>query len=131
MLDEHNIPEKGNVLVIEDDPDTGEMIEKALTDNGYGVRVVRSRDDAVRMLKRYLYNFILLDYWMPGMTAENFIAQVSEGGSRAKVILMTAGGTIRMIASHLEIDDWLGKPFFPEELIEKLDELAGRVPVLH
>jgi DNA-binding response OmpR family regulator len=125
----NEIMNKGNVLIVEDDPDTAEVLQKVLSDEGYGVGVVNSRDEALRMLKRYIYDFILLDYWMSGLSIDDFLAGIAQPAhARTKVILMTAAGTAEMIARRLSIDDWLGKPFFPQELIDKLDELSGRVP---
>ena len=120
VLEECPVALKGNVLVIEDDPDTGDFIKKAVLHAGYGVRLVRNRDEATGSLSRYLYDFIVMDYWMPGLSAEKFLTLVSRLQPGAKVVLLTAADKAPEIAERLNLSSWIGKPFSPEDLTDSL-----------
>lgn len=120
---------KGNVLVVEDDEDTGAVIKLLLQNEGYGVRLVHSRDDALLTLSRYIYDFVLLDYCMPGLSAEDFVTRIARRQLRTQIILLTAADKAPAIADRLKISEWIGKPFLPEQLVEKLDDLTGGSPI--
>ena len=68
---------KENVLVVEDDSDLAETLVTALTVAGYGVRAVSTRDEALRAIRRNLYHIVLLDFKMPGLAANDFLAEVN------------------------------------------------------
>src|SRR5260221_2826225 len=114
---------RGNVLVVEDDPDCGIVIVNILGNEGYGVRLVKSRDAAVTAIRRYLYDYILLDVRMPGMTVSDFLATVSGNARNANIILMTAESDVLREAKKFNINSWIGKPFTPEQLLNLMGTL--------
>jgi DNA-binding response OmpR family regulator len=110
----------GNVLVIEDDPDTGNFIVLTLAGAGYGVRLVTSRDEAILAMARYLYDYIVMDYNMPGLAPEAFLKQARTNRPRTQIILLTAGDRAADVAGRLKLPTWIGKPFCPEDLVAAL-----------
>jgi DNA-binding response OmpR family regulator len=114
----------GNVLVVEDDEDTGGVIQEMVARAGYGITVVTNRDDAVIALTKYLYDIVIMDYNMPGLAAEDFLARVKRRHARTRVILMTAAGKAPLLAQELELDRWIGKPFTPDELLGVLRDMS-------
>ena len=113
------------MLIVEDDRDCAQLISQALTADGYGVRVVRSRDDAVDALRRYLYSYIILDYAMPGMTVETFLEHCRKVTSN--IILVSAVIDPKKEAERLRLKNWLRKPFDTEELLEIMRGLSSGV----
>jgi DNA-binding response OmpR family regulator len=113
---------RGNVLVVEDDPDCGDTILQFLAKSGFGVRLTRSRDEAASALTHYLYDFIILDVAMPGMSIEDFLKLAA--ARRAKSILVSAIVDVRAAAERLGADGWLRKPFDREQLMETLRVLS-------
>ena len=109
---------KRNILIIEDDVDTAETLAEFLKDEGYGCRYVCSRDDAVLALQRFLYDVVIMDYSMPGLSADSFVALARGRCPRSKFILTTAMGKVTECADSLGIHSWIGKPFRPEALLE-------------
>jgi DNA-binding response OmpR family regulator len=107
----------GNVLVIEDDKDSADIIGVILMREGYGVRTVATRDEALKILNSYLYDVIIMDLFMPGLGPKEFINEVRRLHSRSEVILMTAAENVSSGAADLKICKWLGKPFQYEDLI--------------
>jgi DNA-binding response OmpR family regulator len=114
----------GNVLVVEDHADTGNLIQEIVARAGYGVTVVTNRDDAVLALTKYLYDIVVMDYNMPGLAAEDFLARVRRRHPRTRVILLTAAGKASGLAGELQIERWIGKPFTPDEMLGVLRDLS-------
>ena len=107
----------GNVLIIEDDPDTATVIATTLIKEGYGARTVSTRDEAVKVLSRYLYDVIIMDLYMAGMGPDEFVKKAKSLYPRSKVILITAIESVDKQASRLGICQWIGKPFDPDQLL--------------
>lgn len=117
---------RGNVLVVEDDPDCGHLIVRLLSTAGYGVRWAPSREIAVDALQRYLYEYVILDLRMPGMQTEEFLNRITASRT-IHVILMTAAADAQKEAQRLGISTWLGKPFAPEDLVLVMRGLSSGV----
>jgi len=109
--------QRGNVLIIEDNEDTAEMLMQTLSTVDFGVRNVASRDEGLTALARNLYQFVILDFYMPGMKAETFIEKVRKLSDTTKIILITAASEAPALARGLKVDAYLGKPFSPDKLI--------------
>ncbi|HEY3322712.1 MAG TPA: response regulator [Planctomycetota bacterium] len=104
------------ILIIEDDYDTGDALVLSLARRGYGVRIVNSREAALPVLQQYHHDLILMDLRMPGMDANSFMTEVSREWPDCKVILMTADTRAEDAARALKIAQWLKKPFDLDEL---------------
>lgn len=115
---------RGNVLIIEDDQDTADLCARILMRAGYGIRWVHSRDAALVALNRGLYQFILLDYSMPGLTIEEFLHHCLPKGN---VVLMSGIVDPQKEARRLGISCYLKKPFDPAELIALIRGLASEM----
>ncbi|HYF50771.1 MAG TPA: response regulator [Planctomycetota bacterium] len=113
---------RGNVLIVEDDKDTAQTLLVILGNAGYGVRKVSSRDAALQVLLSNLYQCILLDFYMPGMPAEEFVAALQTAHPIAKVVLITAASEVETAAKRLGIPHYLGKPFEPEALLNMVEK---------
>jgi len=105
-----------NVLLVEDDDDSAHTMVTELAEAGFGVRWTRSRDEALLVLNRYLYDIIVLDYLMPGLDADSFVKIVKRDHPRSRVMLISAVQNIKDVAGKLGVCCWLAKPFFPIRL---------------
>jgi CheY-like chemotaxis protein len=110
----------GNLLVIEDDADTADIIRTFMSEEGYHVRCVPSRDAALEVLDAYLYNVIVMDYTMPGMGAVEFIREARRRCPNSMFVLITAEVVAAERALTLGLSRWLGKPFTPERLLQAI-----------
>lgn len=104
-----NVEPKGNILVIEDEKTTAEFVALVLIRAGYGVRLVNSRDDALKLIATYQY--ILLDYNMLGMSAEQFLKEAETQIPLSKIVLMSATVDAAEAAKRLGLKNWIVKPF--------------------
>jgi two-component system, OmpR family, response regulator len=123
-LKQLSVGEKGNVLIVEDDEDLASMLIVVLGMEGYGVRAVMNREQAIVALEKNIYQIVLLDLMMPGMSAQDFVTRAQRRYPLCTIILMTAGDVARQKAHELAVGYCLQKPFEPEHLLEMLDALG-------
>ena len=64
------------IAVIEDDEPIGNLLEEALQGEGYGVLRAYSGTEAQYLLAQHTPDLVLLDLMLPGLTGEEFIAQM-------------------------------------------------------
>lgn len=111
---------RGNILVIEDDPDTADAVGLFLMREGFGVRCVPSRNDALLVLDSHLYDVIVMDYMMPGLSAAEFVKEARRRCPHSRFVLMTAMHRAAEQAGVLGIDNWIGKPFEFNTLLQTI-----------
>jgi CheY-like chemotaxis protein len=111
-----------NILVIDDNDDVRTIVTAVLRNFGFGVREATSGESAIQMVLTEKPDLIISDVRMPGMDGHHLLSAIRELQSTAAIpfILMTGS------ASHDDFrrgmvsgaDDYLHKPFTPDELIE-------------
>ena len=113
------------VLVVEDQPDIVELLVAGLEAHGYSVKSAPTRDDALSIFSEDLPNVILMDYRMPGLSAEEFIKDVKQKNHKAKVVLMSAEPRVADVAEELGLEHTLAKPFDYDMLLKTVDDAGG------
>src|SRR4051812_25307056 len=96
-----------NILVIEDHPDTAEALEVLFSGEGYGVRSVASRDDALVVLDSYIYDVIIMDFNMEGLGPDEFLRQSRVRCPHSNYVLITGEQNGSLLAKKLGIAKWL------------------------
>lgn len=117
-----------NVLVVDDEPYIGRIIQLKLEGSPYEVEVCQDGATALERLRTdQPVDLILLDIMMPSMTGFEVLARLREIPHRARtpVIMLTAKGhaTDREQAASLGARDFLTKPFSPKKLLARIDEI--------
>lgn len=111
------ILQKPNLLVVEDDPDTSEIIKRVLS---YRFKIDVA-DDGQKGLECWLekrHDLVLLDVMLPIMSGPEVLGKILEHHATQPVVIMTAHATVDQ-AEKLLIDgaaDFIPKPFRPEPL---------------
>lgn len=117
------------VLIVEDDRDTREMLERFLQMEGFDVRTAANGLIALEALQRdNALCVILLDLMMPVMDGWQFRqAQASDPSlCQIPVVIVTAAGPRDDIPA-IEADGWLSKPVDFDRLLETITPLCNRV----
>ena len=80
------------ILVVDDEPDSVELLEEFLTSKGYEVATASDGEEALRKVKEERPHLVLLDVRMPGMNGLDSLRQVMAlgGGQRVALISGTA-----------------------------------------
>jgi two-component system chemotaxis response regulator CheY len=107
-----------DVLVVEDDPMIGELIQMFLEDQDYRVRVVVNGETALLFVQAVLPRLILLDMNLPGVTGWDFAhAYRQMPGLHAPIVVMTAAGWANNRAEQIGAVGALAKPFDVDDLL--------------
>lgn len=116
-----------NILVVEDDQDINRLLCRILTDGGYTCRPAFSGSEALLWAERYDYDLILLDLMLPGVTGEEFIAQMRRSRTMPIIVLSAkAGVESRVNVLKLGADDFIPKPFDNQEVLARVEAQLRR-----
>ncbi len=116
------------VLTIEDDEITANEIVGELKDRGFAVEwVANGRDGMARALSDE-YDVITLDRMLPGVDGLTIVTTMRSIGVRTPVLMLSALGDVdeRLRGLRAGGDDYLTKPFDPEEMAARLEVLLRR-----
>jgi DNA-binding response OmpR family regulator len=118
------------VLVAEDDEDILALVVFDLEDEGYEVLTARNGAEAIRLAFERLPDLILLDVAMPGLDGYEVTRRLraDESTRGTPVVLLTARAQVRDVITGFEAgaNDYVTKPFKPEELRTRLHAALGR-----
>lgn len=117
------------ILVCDDDELLVDLLEYRLGARGFRVLVARDGGAAVAMAAEHAPDAIVLDAMMPVMDGYQVLRRLRGDDATAgiPVIMLTARKQERDIVGALELgaNDYLVKPFIPEELMTRLTRLLG------
>ena len=106
------------VLVAEDEPNLGALLEKFLAGRGHDVRTFTDGRAALDALRAEAFDVALLDIVMPELDGLEVLRQVREDVSPPEVIIITGNGTIETAISAMKLGayDYLSKPYRMAEI---------------
>lgn len=111
------------ILLIEDELDLVDVTKMRLKNSGYEVLSVPTAEEAFTLLEKHTPDLILLDLLLPGMQGEEFCKTLKsdEKLKAIPVILFTASASdLPKVVKKVGADDYIMKPFEPEELLGKI-----------
>jgi len=115
------------ILIVDDDQRILDMVRRALSYEGY--RVIMSRDgaSALASARDQSPDLIVMDWMMPGLDGLAAVQRLRNADT-TPVLMLTGRDTIeaKLSAFDAGIDDFLAKPFAPEELIARVRALLRR-----
>ncbi|GAB2901914.1 heavy metal response regulator transcription factor [Paraburkholderia jirisanensis] len=116
-----------SILVIEDDPKTGDYLKKGLRESGYTVDLARTGSDGLHMALEHPYDLIVLDVMLPGIDGWE-VMRTLRAQRDVRVIFLTARDHVsdRIRGLELGADDYLVKPFSFTELVLRIRTLLRR-----
>lgn len=117
-----------NVLIVEDDEDTAEVIETLLHDAGYLTTIADSGEQALQEMAGALPDLVVLDINLPDINGLEILRTV-RANSYIPMMVVSGFGKERdrVVALEAGADDYISKPFSPEELIARVKALLRRV----
>jgi len=116
------------IMVVDDDQDLAEMLGIVLTGSGYEVDLVNSGDQVMTLFDARQPDLILLDVMLPGMDGVE-VCKAVRAKSMVPIVMLTAKGDTQDVVLGLEAgaDDYIVKPFNPNELIARLKVRLRRI----
>ncbi len=120
------------ILLVEDEPDLGSAIEKALTRERYIVDWTKNGNEAWEYLTQSQAQYMLavIDWMLPGLSGIEICNRLRAQRKSLPVLLLTARDSIsdRVTGLDAGADDYLVKPFGMAELLARLRALQRRSP---
>ena len=119
--------EGASILIVEDDVRLCQLIAEFLSETGYVVQAVHDGPTGLAQAVEGTFDLVLLDVMLPGMDGFELLTQLRRR-SAVPVIMLTARGTQQDRVTGLETgaDDYLVKPFGPEELAARIAAVLRR-----
>lgn len=116
------------LLVVEDQKDLNEIIERKLTREGYSVDCCADGNDALYYIENTEYDGIIMDIMLPGITGIGILKKMRSSGNTTPVLLLTALGDVEDRVSGLDAgaDDYMVKPFDFDELMARIRAITRR-----
>lgn len=123
------ISSQETILIVDDAPDTLEMIARNLAIKGYKVVTSKSVDDALRTMELMTVDLVITDYKMPKASGLDLVRHIRENYAQAEVFMITGYGSISGAVEALKTGalDYLVKPFTQEELFAAVERALGRL----
>ena len=119
-----------HVLVAEDDRDIGELITRYIQKNGWTTHLTPSGIDALAYARQQTVDLAILDLMLPGMTGLEICRALRSDARTAAIpiIMVTAKAeeSDRIVGLELGADDYVSKPFSPNELVARARALLRR-----
>ena len=119
-----------HILVVDDDDRLRKLLKEFLTKNNFNVSTSRNAEKAKIVLQEFCFDLIILDVMMPGKTGIEFLIEMNDNFS-TPVLLLTALDQITDKIKGLKsgADDYLTKPFEPEELLLRINNILKRTTI--
>jgi DNA-binding response OmpR family regulator len=118
---------KPRVLIVDDDEAIRDSLEMALEPR-FQVSTAANGRAALAQLAVAPVDVVLLDLLMPVLDGAGFVAEARLRGIGARIVIMSAGTTVRARARELGVDDFLQKPISLDRLEEKLARVLAEPP---
>ncbi|MEE8619776.1 MAG: response regulator transcription factor [Dehalococcoidia bacterium] len=118
-----------NVLIVDDDIKTVDLVKLYLTRDGYGVLTAYDGIEALRLARESHPDLIVLDLMLPDMDGFE-VCRVLRQESDVPIIMLTARSTDqdKLTGLGLGADDYVTKPFSPKELAARVQAVLRRLP---
>src|SRR3981081_4633571 len=119
---------KAHILVVDDDPHITDLLRRILAYEGYSIAIAASGNEALNRTLERPPDLIVLDIMLPGIDGLEVAQRLRAAGDNVPVLMLTARDAVadRVKGLGTGSDDFLVKPFAPEELVARVKALLRR-----
>jgi two-component system response regulator CpxR len=120
-------PTADQVLVVDDDVELCKLVTRYLTQEGFQIESVNGGASGAERALSGKYALVVLDVMMPGVNGFDVLRRI-RAESRIPVLMLTAKGDAldRVLGLEMGADDYLPKPFNPQELVARIRAILRR-----
>ena len=117
-----------NILIVEDETALADAVEHILRKAGHSADRVADGQSALDYIRVGTYDLILLDIILPKLDGLSVLRQMRSEGVQTPVLMLTARTTVpdKVAGLNAGADDYLTKPFDPEELLARVGAMTRR-----
>jgi two-component system copper resistance phosphate regulon response regulator CusR len=116
------------ILIVEDEPKTGDYLKQGLIEAGFVTDLARTGWEGMERARGGWYDLLILDVMLPGLSGWQILEGVRRVGLDVPVLFLTARDQVEDRVKGLELgaDDYLVKPFAFVELLARVRSLMRR-----
>lgn len=115
------------ILVVDDEPQIVDILERYLTDEGFAVRRASDGAQAVELQRTELPDLIILDLKMPVMHGFDAFREIRLNSDVPVIMLTSRGDEVdKVVGLELGADDYIAKPFSPREVVARVKTVLRR-----
>lgn len=116
------------ILLIDDDPHIADVVEYAMREHGFAVRIAGDGDRGLREFTARRPHLVLLDLKLPGTWGMDLVGRFRELDPGIPIIILTSLGdeVDRVLGLEMGADDYVTKPFSPRELAARARAVLRR-----
>ena len=120
------------IVVADDDRDICELIKMQLTRHGFQVFIADNGESAIELIAQHKPAVALLDIMMPKLSGLEVARQIRENPALSTVSIMLisarSSGRLETDLDDLNIKDYITKPFSPQELVQRINDVINNPP---
>jgi len=122
---------KDSILVVDDAPDTLELLQRNLESRGYRVLTAPNAMEAIKILGTTVVDLVITDLKMPGASGIELIRHIRENFKDIEVMMITGYPTIETAVKAVKsgAEEYLTKPFTDTELFSAVERVFEKVHV--
>ncbi len=120
--------ETPKILIVDDDLRLRSLLERFFKEKEYLVKAAANSEQMDRFMARENYHLMVLDLMLPGEDGLSICKRLRREDNNIPIIMLTAKGsdTDRILGLELGADDYLAKPFNPDELLARVKAVLRR-----
>lgn len=116
------------ILIVEDEPKTGEYLRQGLSEAGFVVDLAQTGTDGLHLAQHGDHDLVILDVMLPGLNGWQVLQSLRQSGLQMPAMFLTARDQVEDRVKGLELgaDDYLVKPFSFAELLARVRTILRR-----
>jgi DNA-binding NtrC family response regulator len=120
---------KNSILVVDDTPDTVELLQRNLESQGYQVLTAPDANEAIKILETTAIDLVITDLKMPGASGIDLIRHIRENFRDIEVMMITGYPTIESAVKAVKAgaEEYLTKPFTDIELFSAVKQVLEKL----
>lgn len=117
-----------NVLIVDDSPETVELIERNLQSIGYQTYTADNVQSAIKLIESIDFDLVITDLQMPGENGIELVRHVSENYKETGILVITGFPSIQGAVQSIKIgaEEYLVKSFTDEELFKAVESVLSK-----
>ncbi len=122
---------KSSILVVDDAPDTLEVLRRNLSDAGHVVYTSSNVIDAIELLEKHPVDLVITDLKMPKISGLDLVRYVRENMDDTEIMMITGYATVEGAVEAVKTgaEEYLPKPFTDDELFDAVDRVLQKLYV--